>query len=228
MKNTKRKTKEERTSETILQEQKQDNILFSCQVKKDEFKKLIKKQVAYIPRSRRNNIFSAIHFELENNILTMVSTDATKMLCSRLVVDNPYKSGQGNYNGIYLGKISFIKNILYDKSYTDVMDLIFKRDGLTIIDYFNQITYNVPVVCGEYPNYKKLFPDDVEDKKKYTTVAVNISYLEQLKNLSPNPKNNILKLHFDKKNVCAPILAECDNEGLDSKCLIMPIDISRT
>lgn len=169
-----------------------------------------------------------IRFELENDVLTMVSTDGNRMLETTTHVYDAKGGEFGLYDAGYIRAIKLMKNIsICSESYVDVLDLTFYEDRLQIRDIANSIEYNVPAYMGDYkyPEWKKLYPDSKEIEKDYTTIAMNYNFFEDLKALSPNPRTMITKLQIKNNDPLAKIIVECPQPDTTTRVLIMPIQI---
>jgi len=201
---------------------------FHCQIEKSKFKKLIKEQSKYSAFCSEN-ILRGIKFELENDILTMVSMDGNRLLETKIKVESPCGSGSGVYDGIYLGAITFMKNIcIASDSYIDMLQLNFDDDCLEIKDLANGIIYQCSAIEGKYPNYKQLFPQiKKENQKEYTTIGVNMRFLNELNRLSPNERTGIVELTFKNNTPLNAIVAKCESPEYQTRALIMPIRIRR-
>ncbi len=228
MKNTNKKSKEKRNEENeIIAEL--ENKSFHCQIEKSMFKKLIKEQTKY-NGVYSDNILRGIKFELEKDILTMVSTDGNRMLETKIKVESPCGSGSGVYDGVYLGAIKFLKNIcIASEHYVDMLQLNFDEDCLEIKDLANGIVYQCSAwgKNAPYPNYKQLFPTiNEENKNEYTTIGVNMRFINELNKLSPNERTGIVELTFKNNDPLIAIVAKCDSVGLyQTRALIMPVEI---
>lgn len=223
MKNAKRKSKAER--QPVVEELQ--SKVFCCQILRDDFKTLMKNQTKYASRYD-GNLLKMIRFELENDVLTMVSTDGNRMLETTTRVYDAKGSGFGLYDAGYIRAIKLMKNIcINSECYVDVLDLTFYEDRLQIRDIANHIEYNVPAYMGDrkYPEWKKLYPNSKEIEKDYTTIAMNYNFFEDLKALSPNPKTMITKLQIKNNDPLAKIIVECPQPDTTTRVLIMPIQI---
>lgn len=219
MKNKNKKSKKE-------QIQEQNENLFGCQILKSEFEKLLKEQVKHASYYG-DSILRSILFELKGDILTMVSTDGNRMLETRIKVEAPFGDGCGTFDSAYLGKIKFFKNmVIHSERYIDMIQLNFKKDCLQIKDLANGIEYQVPVIEGIFPkNWKTLFPNIDSESKEYTTIAVNMRFINELNRLTPNERTGIVKLTFKNNEPLASIVAECDAVDIQTRALIMPVQI---
>lgn len=208
------------------QTQEQNENLFSCQILKSDFKKLLKEQVKHASYYS-DSILSSILFELEDNILTMVSTDGARLLETKIKVESPFGNGCGTYNAFYLGAIRFIKNIIIcSDSYVDMLQLNFQKDWLEIKDLANGIDYHAPAVKGTFPpNWKNLFPKIDSESEEYTTIGVNMRFINELNKLSPNERTGIVKLTFKNNDPLSCIVAKCDAVEVQTRALIMPVQI---
>lgn len=198
----------------------EEEVLFSCQIKKSIFGDLVKKQAAYTMSNSSMSVLKGILFELENNILTMVSSDAARMLETKVKVSQPFKNGAAVYDGRYLGMLRFMPNICMPYSFPDVLQLNFCNEYLEIKDLANGIVYEVPRLVGQFPpNWESLFP--TIDDNSYTTIGVNVNFINELKNLSS--KSGRIELTIKNNAPLNVILAKSDNVNIQSRVLIMPI-----
>lgn len=219
MKNKNKKSKKE-------QIQEQNENLFGCQIRKSEFEKLLKEQVKHASYYG-DNILHSIFFELKGDILTMVSTDGNRLLETKIKVESPFGDGCGTFDSAYLGKLKFFKNmVIRSERYIDVVQLNFRKDCLQIKDLANGIEYQVPAIDGIFPpNWKTLFPNIDSDSKEYTTIGVNMRFINELNRLTPNERTGIVKLTFKNNDPLASIVAECDAVDIQTRALIMPVQI---
>ena len=196
---------------------------------KSVFKKIIKQNCATRLKAEYH-ILNGIKFEYSNDKLTLVSTDGNRLLVNEILVNDGEGECEAIFNGNILEKITFIKDMLIGGSFVDLLEFEMTPDQLTIKDVANRITYCIPkigTVDSKYPEYRKLFPKINKDDKDYTTLGVNIRFLEELKRMSVNSRHNILKLSFKNNNPLSCIVAETQNEDeeVKSKTLIMPIQL---
>lgn len=219
MKNKNKKSKKEQIQES-------NENLFSCQILKSEFEKLLKEQVKHASYYG-DNILCSILFELKDDVLTMVSTDGNRLLETKIKVEAPFGNGCGTFDSAYLGKIKFFKNmVIRSERYIDVIQLNFKKDCLQIKDLANGIEYQVPAIEGIFPsNWKTLIPNIDSDSKEYTTIAVNMRFINELNRLTPNERTGIVKLTFKNNAPLACIVAECDAVDIQTRAVIMPVQI---
>lgn len=216
---TKEKKKTKKT-EKVEEPIKRNPITF--EIEKSNFNKLIKAHLNYISKFDYNNVLSGILCKVENKILTMVSIDGNRLLKTEMPFDAE------NFedliiNGLFLAKIKIIKGIAISKSYVDLLEITLSDEGMKIVDMANNITYQVPVIEGQYPKYEQLIkkPEDAQ------TFTFNVAFLEDLKNILVNERTNHIHVSFDKENNLIPIIVEAENgEGLKSTSLIMPVQVA--
>lgn len=213
MKNTNKKSKKAKATFRIL---------------KSTFKKVIKQNCATRLKAEYH-FLSGIKFEYDDEKLTIVSTDGNRLLINEINVHDGEGRCEAVFNGDILEKITFIKDMLIGGSFVDFLEFEMTPERLTIKDVANQITYNIPKVGtpdSKYPEYKKLFPN-IQEEKEYTTLGVNIRFLEELKRMSVNPRTNILRISFKNNSPLSCIVAESKNEDedIETKTLIMPIQL---
>lgn len=208
--------------------QEQNENLFSCQILKSDFKKLIKEQVKYA-WYYGDSILHSILFELEDDILTMVSTDGNRLLETKIKVQSPFGNGRGTYDSLYLGNIKFFKNmVICSDQYVDMIQLNFQKDCLQIKDFANGIEYHAPAIQGTFPpNWKTLIPNIDSDSKEYTTIGVNMQFLNELNRLSPNKRTGIVELTFKNNDPLSCLVAKCDAVEVQTRALIMPVKIRK-
>lgn len=196
------------------------------QVEKEKFKKLIKSQAKAIGKyGGYSHILSGIRFEIADDVLFMASTDGNRLLETQVQVYEAQGDGHGVYNGFMLGKIQFLNAMGKSDSYVDMLEIELLEDKLTINDLGNDIFYNVPKVeeggLG-YPEYKKLFPEISEE---YNTIALNIQFLEELKNLTVNKRTGVVEFFFKKDSPYSAVIAKSGVADIKTRTLIMPIQI---
>ncbi|MCD8025067.1 MAG: hypothetical protein LUE64_05985 [Candidatus Gastranaerophilales bacterium] len=200
----------------------------SFRILKSVFKKVIKQNCA-VRFNQGCNIVSGIKFEYSDEKLTIVSTNGCELLVNEILVTDGKGKCEAVYNGDILEKITFIKDVLIGGGCVDFLEFEMSPDQLIIKDFANRITYCIPKLPAdrEYPEYKKLFPNVEKKEKEYTTLGVNIRYLERLKNMSVNSRYNLLKISFKNNSPLSCIVAESKDEdkNVKSKSLIMPIQL---
>jgi DNA polymerase III sliding clamp (beta) subunit (PCNA family) len=195
-------------------------------IEKSMFKKIIKAQYETSAHFS-NNVLSGIKFEYENGVLILVSTDGNRLLVNEICVED----GEGDacealYNGVMLGKIQILKNLMFSNSnYIDYLEFTMTPENLTIEDPANRIVYNINSVFGEYPKWRQIIPNIAEEEKdKYTQIALNVRFLKELEKMSVNPRTNIIKLQFKNNSPLSMIAVESEvGDIIKSKTLIMPI-----
>lgn len=64
-----------------------------------------------------------------------------------------------------------------------------------------------------------------QDLKEYTTIGVNMRFINELNRLTPNERTGIVKLTFKNNDPLACIVAECDAVDIQTRALIMPVQI---
>ena len=219
MKNKNKKSKKE-------QIQEQNENLFGCQILKADFKKLLKEQVKHASYYS-DGILRSILFELKDDILTMVSSDGNRLLETKIKVNSPYRNGSGTYCSTYLGAIKFIKNVtIYSEKYVDMLQLNFQEDCLEIKDLANGIEYHAPAIQGTFPlKWKSLFPSINPESKEYTTIGVNMQFINELNRLTPNEKTGVVELTFKNNDPLSCIVAKCNAVEVKTRALIMPVQI---
>lgn len=205
-------------------EVKKPNNPVTFEIEKTKFNKVIKAQLDYV--SMGNNILSGILFSITDNVLTFISTDGIRMLRTEVPIFSEIKTfNPAVYSSLYLGKIKIIKNVNNSKSKLDYLQITLKDKEMTILDMSNNISYVIPALEGKYPNCDKFL---VKPKKNMHEYALNVRYLQDLKNLQVNEKTKIVTLTFNKKSSYEPVYIETENgEGIISTTLIMPIQVRK-
>ncbi len=201
------------------------NKPIKLEIEKKKFASLIKSHVDYSAKYEFGNLLSGIFFQVKDGILTMASTDGNRLLVTdveMLELDTNFEPVV--YNGVYLSNIKFAKGINCPSGCPDSLEITLADDEMTIFDMFNRFTYKVPSMQGQYPKYEQLI--NIPDPEATQTYALNIRYLQDLKNLHYNERTGIVKVMFNKESNLKPIFAETDNgEGIKQRALIMPVQI---
>lgn len=198
-------------------------------IEKSIFKKVIKANFQTSANCGISNLLSGIKFEFENGALRIISTDGNRLLVNEITVEEAEGACEAIYNGVMLGKIQFLKNIcIHSEHYVDYLEFTMTPENLRINDPANKIVYVVDSIDGQYPKYKQLFPNLEKAKEnEYTQIALNVSFVEDLKRMSVNPRTNIIKFAFKNNSPLSVVTVESVNEseGVESKSIIMPIQI---
>lgn len=199
-------------------------------IEKKVFKKIVKNNYNVCGKFE-NNLLSGIKFEYKDNILKMISTDGNRLIVNEIETADGSGECQAVYNGFMLGKLNFLKNICLNfDGYIDYLQFVMTPDELKIWDVANNITYNVKAVESgmQYPEYEKLFPQYKKaEKGTYTSIFLNVNFVEELKRMAVNPRTNIVKLTFKNNSPLAIVTAESKDENTNtkSKTIIMPMQI---
>lgn len=204
-------------------------IKATFRIEKSIFKKIIKTNYQTSANYEISNLLSGIKFEYENGILTLISTDGNRLLVNEIHVED----GEGDaceaiYNGVVLGKIQFLKNLMFSSpNYIDYLEFTMTPENLLIEDPANRIVYNVNSLSGQYPKWKQLFPNIKEaEKDTYTQIALNVRFLKELDKMAVNPKTNIIKLQFKNNSPLSVVAVESEvGDIIKSKSIIMPIQL---
>lgn len=204
-------------------------IKATFRIEKSIFKKIIKTNYQTSANFECNNLLSGIKFEYENGVLTLISTDGSRLLVNEIHVED----GAGDaceviYNGVVLGKIQFLKNLMFSSpNYIDYLEFTMTPENLLIEDPANRIVYNVNSLSGQYPKWKQLFPNIKEaEKDTYTQIALNVRFLKELDKMAVNPKTNIIKLQFKNNSPLSVVAVESEvGDIIKSKSIIMPIQL---
>ena len=198
-------------------------------IEKSVFKKVIKANCGVIGYGM--TILSGVKFEYSDGVLTLASTDGNRLLENKVEVFDGNGECSAVYNGYMLAKIQFLKNMcVNDGYYIDYLQFKMTPEKLEIWDIANNFTYQIGVVDSPspFPPYKQLLPDVSKAKDgEYTTIALNVKFVEELKRMSVNPRTQIMKFHFKNNSPLACVLAESTDETTQttSKSLIMPIQL---
>ena len=205
---------------------KKKETVANFRILKSTFKKVIKQNCS--ARIKGNySIISGIKFEYLYPTLSLISTDGSRLLVNEIIVHDGSGECEAVFNGDILEKITFIKDMLIGGKFVDLLEFEMSPEKLIIKDVANQITYCIPKVNGDFPNWKNLIPKVNEKESDYTVLGVNIRFMEELKKMTVNCKHNILKLAVKNNSPTSVIIAETKDENLSvkSKTLIMPIQL---
>lgn len=197
-------------------------------IEKAIFKKIIKTNYQTSANYECNNLLSGIKFEYEDGVLTLISTDGNRLLVNEIHVEDGEGACEAIYNGVVLGKLQFLKNLMFSSpKYIDYLDFTMTPENLLIEDPANRIVYNVNSLSGQYLKWKQLFPNAKEaEENTYTQIAVNVRFLKELDKMAVNPRTNIIKLQFKNNSPLSVVSVESDaGEKVKSKSIIMPIQL---
>lgn len=201
------------------------NTPFTFEVEKKIFNKVIKAQTDYIGWWDIHNLLSGILMTVKDGELTLVSTDGNRMLKTEMeMLDKSQTFEPVVYNGRYLANMKISKGLGCPKDCPDSLEITLSDKEMTILDMFNKITYIIPALEGQYPNYEHLlkFPENAH------SIALNVNYLKDLKNLHVNERTDIVHLTVNKEDSLQPIYAETENgEGIKTTTLLMPIQVRK-
>lgn len=198
-------------------------------IDKKIFEKTIKNQCNYVSfESGYGSTLASVLFDVKKDAVTFASTNGNKLLETTLPIhDYEGKDLKVAYNAFHLCKLKFVEQIWQSKDAFDVLEIDMSKEELKIIDVANKFTYAIPAVGGKYPNYEQLIPDlkNEKIKAKYQTIGVNTTYIQELKNLIVNDRNNLITLSINKEDPLCAILAQSDSPIAKCRTLIMPIQI---
>lgn len=189
---------------------------------KDEFKKAIKNHLNYTATD--GFTLSSIHFETIDDELIIASTDGNKLLETKLKIyltdGNDIKV---NYKSNFLRVAKIQKCALQIKDFVDELEITMDEKELIINDFNNKFIYKIPALENStFPDYKQLFPNL---DKNYQTIAIGKHNIQQLKDMITNKKTGEILLHINKNDSNKAIIAEAQNENIENRALIMPMQI---
>lgn len=123
--------------------------------------------------------------------------------------------------GVYLEKLTLKKDYYLTKrdlSVFDNLEITIKEESTVINDVKNQIKYNIPHYMDKFPNYKKLFPENVEKNEDYVKVGINMALLSNLSDLTQRGVPSIMAV----KNGNSAVVIKANYNNIKSRALVMP------
>lgn len=175
------------------------------------------------------SVLNAIKIHVESDYMEMTATDGMTLIKACVELDEAIKgSADALLSGIHLAKMKLVKNYTNNSrgfSVFDFMQFTIKEDKTIITDEQNEVTYQIPHKCGQYPKTEELFIK--YDEKKHIKVGINAQYLARLKELPARPGVPLVMI-LNKEDELKPIGFEanggCSRSG-GYEVLIMPIMI---
>lgn len=197
------------------------------EIQKSVFKKVLKNHSNYI-YWHGDNILNGLVFSIKNKTLEIASTEGNRLLLTKIPLSDDAKNmSKKTYDGRILTSLNFQKNFKKIKGLIAPLFITFKQDKMEILDAINEITYNIPALPGEYPNYEKILKGYEPKKENKFEIALNCSYISALKDMMVNERTQMIKFCFDKsKNIKPFIINSLDeNTNIKQTSLIMPMQI---
>jgi len=198
---------------------------FTFQIRKNEFKEIVNRQLDHIDRCRHNrNTLCGLKITIDDNIAEFVSTNGNTLLETKITLEESANGiKEAILDGAYLLKLKINRNYNADKRAWDIFDMLeitLDKEEAVIKDVFNKIEYKIPYLCGVFPNYKQLIPNCTEEK--YIKIGINPQYLVKLAKLADsNGMPIVLNINKEKPGTAA-IFIEKELATSEVRGLIMP------
>lgn len=200
------------------------------EIQKDRFKKAIKNQLKHIASYswENNSVLQGVLFKIDNNILTMVSTDGSALLKQEMPVNEVIHGGSYEIvlSALHLAKAG-IKNHHEGgrKQAIRCLDnLVFtiNEDHAVIEDKFNGIKYVIPQKYGNFPEYEKFLTP--KSKEKSVSFAFNMYLMARFEEIG-NSRSGVSVITVSKENPEESILITANNNEDDIKVtgVLMPV-----
>lgn len=190
-------------------------------IEKKVFANLVKNQYAQCA-DEKNHILNAINLEINEGCLVMASTDGNRLLVTEHNLHIEEDFSPISINGKRLAQIKFLKGDI-PKEFPDQIEIELSENGMKIFDPYNRITYEIPRIEGEYPNYKKL----MIKRDNYKKYAVNIGYLNSAFMATAfNERTGVVTFEVDPENSLSNIFINGDdNQFTKTTILLCPVQI---
>ncbi len=195
-------------------------------INKNKFKELLalvlKHNLSY--STCGDNILNGVKMNVKGNILTLVATDGNTLLeLENELSESVTNEAEAVLVGVHLEKLALKKDYYAQRrslGVFDVLEITIKEESTIINDVRNQIKYNIPhYTGGEYPDYKKFFPENAEKNEDYIKVGVNMALLSKLGGLTQRGVPSVIAVN---KNPKAAIIVKSNYNGIKSRSIIMP------
>lgn len=141
-------------------------------------------------------VMNGIYFDIAHDNLTMVATDAHKLVRCKTT-----------YTSAEFGEADFANFILPKKPASMLKNILPKESGDVLIKFDNKNAYftleNYTMVCrqveGRFPNYNGVIPKD----NPFKVIVDRLSLLNALKRVAvfSNQASNLIKLAFDNNQI---------------------------
>ena len=195
-------------------------------INKNKFKELLalilKHKASY--STCGGNVLNGVQMNVKGNVLTLVATDGNTLLELETELDEAVTNeAEAILVGVHLEKLALKKDYYMQKrdyAVFDVLEITIKEESTVINDVKNQIKYNIPhYVADKFPDYKKLFPENIEKNEDYVKVGVNMALLSKLGNLTKRGVPSVIAVN---KNPQSAIIVKSNCNDIKSRSIIMP------
>lgn len=168
------------------------------------------------------NILNGVQMSVKDKTLTLAATNGRVLLeVETELQETVAHEAEAVLVGVYLEKLTLKKDYYLTKrslSKFDNLEITIKEELTVINDVKNQIKYDIPYYLDKFPNYKKLFPEDVEKNKDYVKVGINMALLSNLSALTQRGVPSIMAI----KDGNSAVVIKANYNNIKSRALVMP------
>mgnify|MGYP003295543104 CR=1 FL=1 len=209
-------------AKNVHKKAKEKEEIYTLEISKKSFKRLLKlmlnnKAFDYLPNSLKD-----VLLEIENDSMKFTATDSNALVNAEIKLDNKYPKFKALLNGTYLSKVKIYKSWVKNCA-VDTVKIVIGKEKLNIEDVINGITYSIPYVKAQYPEYEELFK--IHSSKENIQYAVNLDLINRIKDIQTMPPYTYISI--SKNNLCPMIFENEENDEIKYRALVMPCQVRK-